>query len=424
MSLPADPAPPRTRAASPSGVIGIPQLTAYYLSNLIGAGIFVLPALAQEAAGSWTLLAWGLMALCSGPAAWVMGRICIDFPNANGILAFVGKTLSPRIEATLSRLIVLTMLIGTPITGLICARYAIAAFNLSPDVLYPLAAVIMWMNIGFNLMGLRNSARAQTLLVALAMSLLIALAVAAVGTAESVIPAATPFSAAGVMAAIGVCFFAFLGWENVATIAPEVRQPERTFPVALAMSVPLVSGIYLVVALGLLLATQAEGGLQGNLAVMDHLTARFGSPWLSRLTNLLTLVVVFLSANAWVLSAARLLASSVRDGHFPAFMANRNGHAGTHTMSVMALCYALVIATMYLFSGAERQIVPVISASFLLVYLITLWGAIRHYRHATPTWLAAWFALLMIGGFALSILTETLIVLGIFGLLWRRAQRT
>ena len=208
----------------------------------------------------------------------------------------------------------------------------------------------------------------------------------------------------------------------MATIAPEVRQPERTFPIALAISVPLVSGIYLVVALGLLLATQAEGGLQGNLAVMDHLTARFGSPWLSRLTNLLTLVVVFLSANAWVLSAARLLASSVRDGHFPGFMANRNGHAGAHTMSVMALCYALVIATMYLFSGAERQTVPVISASFLLVYLITLWGAIRHYRHAPPTWLASWFAFLMIGGFALSILTETLIVLGVFGLLWHCAR--
>lgn len=52
-----------------SGTIGVPQLTAYYVSNLVGAGIFVLPALAQQASGPWTLLAWGLMALCAVPTA-------------------------------------------------------------------------------------------------------------------------------------------------------------------------------------------------------------------------------------------------------------------------------------------------------------------------------------------------------------------
>ena len=46
--------------SSRAATIGVPQLTAYYVSNLIGAGIFVLPALAQQAAGPWTLLAWAI----------------------------------------------------------------------------------------------------------------------------------------------------------------------------------------------------------------------------------------------------------------------------------------------------------------------------------------------------------------------------
>lgn len=401
-------------------VIGVPQLTAYYLSNLIGAGIFVLPALAQEAAGSWTLVAWVLMALCSGPAAWAMSRVCIDFPNTNGVLAFIGQSFSPRAEAALSRLLVVTLMIGTPISGLISARYVIAALDLSPAWFFPMAMGFLLMNSAFNLMGLRSSARAQTLLVGAAMALLVLLAVAAVQSAGTVVPAATPFSATGLMAAIGICFFAFLGWENVATIAPDVKQPQRTFPLALAISVPLVSLIYLVVALGLVLVTESQGGLHGNLAVMDHLMARHQSPWLSLVANLLTVAVVFLSANAWVLSAGRLLAASVRDGHFPRFLANPNGHANLHTMSVLALCQALVLGAMYLFDGNEGSVVPIVSASFLLVYLMTLWGAVRHYRgpgQRLTRWMAL-IALVMSIGFSISIYQETLVVLAIFGLLY------
>lgn len=402
-------------------VIGIPQLTAYYLSNLIGAGIFVLPALAQEAAGSWTLVAWLLMAICSGPAAWVMGRICIDFPNRNGILAFVGHSVSKRAEAALSRLIVLTMIVGTPVAGLIIARYAIAAFNLPPGVLYPLGWFVMLLTLGFNLMKLRNSSRAQTVLVAIAMLVLIALAASSIGMADRMVPDESPFSATGLMAAIGICFYAFLGWENVATIAPDVKRPERTFPIALAISVPLVSLIYLVVALGLLLASQAHGGLQGNLAVLDHLMQRVNQPALGLFANLLAIVVVFLSANAWMLSAARLLASSVRDGHFPGWMADRYGFVNLRTMSRMALFHAIIFLLMYLFDGAEQTVVPLVSASFLLIYLITLAGAIRHYRHGPTRWLAV-AALLMIAAFALSIWRESLIVLSLFALFLLRSS--
>lgn len=417
-------APAAASPGSPDGhepVIGVPQLTAYYLSNLIGAGIFVLPALAQEAAGSWTLVAWLLMATCSGPAAWVMGRICIDFPNRNGILAFVGHAVSPRIEAALSRLIVLTMIVGTPVAGLIIARYAIAAFDLPPGVLYPLGWFVMLLTLGFNLMKLRNSSRAQTLLVAVAMLVLIALAAGSVGMAGSVLPDNSPFTATGLMAAIGICFYAFLGWENVATIAPDVKQPERTFPIALAISVPLVSLIYLVVALGLLLASQAHGGLQGNLAVLDHLMRRFDLPALSLTANLLAMVVVFLSANAWMLSAARLLASGVRDGHFPGWMGDRNGFVNARTMSRMALFHAVVFLFLHLFDGAEQTVVPLVSASFLLIYLITLLGAIRQYRHGPTRWLAV-AALLMIAAFALSVWRESLVVLSLFALFFLRSS--
>ena len=391
--------------------IGVPQLTAYYLSNLVGAGIFVIPALAQDAAGSWVLFAWILMVLGAVPTAWVMGRISIDFPDDNGILNFIGRVISPRLAAAVSQLIVLIMVVGNPIMGVISARYAMAAFGLEAKLLYPLAIAFMILSIAFNLMGLRNSARMQTVLVAGAMITLIVLAMMSVGSAETYVPEPSPLQLDGFLVAIGICFFAFLGWENVATIAPDVKSPERTFPLALIISVPLVGGIYLLVALALLLTTRANG-LGDNFAVMDHLVAAYHNPQLSFGVNILALAVVVLSTNAWVLSAARLLSSGTRDGHLPRFLSPGTGGTDFHTMSTLAVSYTLVIGLMSYFEGGEETIVPLVSAGFLVIYLATFAGAIRCYRK-TPTALFAVAALIMILLFAASVWINSLLVVAV-----------
>jgi len=395
--------------AESRAVIGVPQLTAYYLSNLIGAGIFVLPALSQQLAGSWTLLAWSLMVVCAGPTAWVMGRISIDFPNRNGILAFVDKVVSPQISRGLSLLIVTIMILGNPIMGVISARYAIAAFGLEDYWLYELAACFMLLSVAFNFLGFRNSANLQTALVAVAMFMLMLLAALSLNGVDAAKPIPTKFESTGFFAAIGICFFAYLGWENVATIAPDVKRPERTFSIALLISVPLIGLIYLMIALALLVTSQSSGGLEGNLAVLDHLISPFNSPQLSVFVNVLALVVVVLSTNAWVLSAGRLLSSGVRDGHLPAPLADEGGAVGRKTLLWLSIFYLCVILLMSSLNSAEELIVPLVSAGFMLVYLFTLLGASRHYRGGRTGYCAT-FALGMIVFFALSIWIETLLV--------------
>ncbi len=396
-----------TKPHGPS--IGLAQLTAYYLSNLVGAGIFVIPALAQDAAGPWVLLAWLLMVVGAIPTAWVMCRISMDYPDDNGILRFIGVTVSARLTGAISKLIVLIMVIGNPIMGVISARYAIAAFGLDASLLYVLAIGFMLVSVAFNMMGLRSSARVQTVLVAVAMTTLIVLASLSVGMADRFVPQSAPVPVNGIMMAMGICFFAFLGWENVATIAPDVKNPGRNFPLALIICVPLVGAIYLIVALALLLTTQ-ETGLQGNFAVMDHLVAVFANPTLSFGVNLLALAVVVLSTNAWVLSAARLLSSGVRDGHLPAVLSRGTGGIDPLTMGTLALAYSGVIGLMYLFQGGEESIVPFVSAGFLVIYLVAFWGAIKRYRHSMTWWFAV-FGIAMIGLFAVSTLVDTLLVL-------------
>lgn len=341
-----------------------------------------------------------------------MGRISIDYANDNGVLEFVRCEVSPRLAGALSLLVVLIMVVGNPVMGVISARYALVTFGLEEELLLPLAASFMFLSIGLNMMGLRNSARVQTVLVTVSMLLLIGLSCLSLGTAETLLPAAAPLPISGLFVAIGICFFTFLGWENVATIAPDVDRPERTFPLALAISVPLISAIYLLVALALLLVTQERGGLGGNFAVMDHLVAPFGSSLLNVAVNGLALIVVILSTNAWVLSASRLLSAAVRDGHLPRILANRDGTRMGRTGLTLALAYSTILALMYVFNQGEEVIVPLISAGFLAIYAVVLWGAVRRYAGTASGRLAV-AGLAMILFFILSVWLQSLVVLAL-----------
>lgn len=406
-------APPRTPT------IGVLQLTAYYASNLIGAGIFVLPALAQQAAGPWSLLAWSLMALCAVPTAWVMGSIAIDYANDNGVLDFVRQVISAPLATTLSQLIVLIMVVGNPVMGLISARYALVVFSVNDVLLFPFAAGFMLLSIAFNMLGLRNSARIQTILVTASIFLLVALALLSLKTSGMLSPKPTPINISGLFVAIGICFFAFLGWENVATIALDVKHPRRTFPLALAISIPLVSGVYLLVALALLLGTQDHGGLHGNFAVMDHLAAALGIPSVSLAANVLTLIVVILSTNVWVLSASRIISAAVRDGHLPRILANRNSARMMRTSLTLAVSYSTVLALMYSFGQDEKFIVPLISAGFLVIYACVLSGAVIRYKYTPTGWLAV-AGLMMIIIFIGSVWKQSLMVLALSSILYLR----
>jgi len=383
---------------------------AYYVSNVVGAGIFVIPALAQEASGNWALLAWFIMAIYAGPIAWVFSRISIDFPNSNGVLAFIGDIFSARLASVLSVLIVIMMVVGNPIMGLISSRYAMLAFGLSENWLYPMAAGFMVLSVLFNLLGLRNSSRVQTLLVVVTIAILGILACLSIGQSESYVVVFEPFHWAGFATALGICFYTFMGWENVATIAPDVHRPRRTFPIALLISVPLVGGLYILVAFALMLSTNSSQGINGNFAVLDHLTQHFQNAQMSFAFNLLALVVVVLSTNAWVLSAARLLAAGARDGVFPKFLVGIRNGPSTHTMVALTISYLLVIFGMFIFSQSEGLIVPLVSAGFILIYLVAFACAAKHYN-ATMTGRLSIFNLVLVAVFAVSVMREMLVIL-------------
>jgi amino acid efflux transporter len=360
-------------------ILGVKETVAYYISNLVGAGILVIPAIAYSIAGETVLLVWGLLILMSWPLAKTFANISIQSPHNSGILNYLHSNSPKRVGQFADDVTVFVMLVGNPILGFVAARYALSAFNLDYDIFfYPLAFFFMCLSVCFNLLGLRNSSQLQSVLTFITLAVLLTLAGLAVwwngNSVESHIDIQSNISEIDfltMLETLGICFFVFVGWENVAAIAPNVKDRKKTFNRAILISVPIVGICYLFIAFALSVSVTASE-IGTNFAVLDHLTSTFSESYFTTLVSLFSIFVVVVSCNAWVLAAGKVINGLSTEGRLPKFLSIGSEETPHIALVSLVLFYAMVVIGSYYYGNQEDLIIRYVSAGFILIYLTTL----------------------------------------------------
>jgi basic amino acid/polyamine antiporter, APA family len=162
----------------------------------------------------------------------------------------------------------------------------------------------------FNIWGLRESSWVNILFTSIEVAgLLLVIVVALMSDGRA--PAATTTVESSVMAAAALLFFVYLGFEEVANLAEEVRNPGRDLPIALFVSLAVTTGLYVAVSFAVLnLATPSE------LATSDApLAAAVQKAWPGA-ANVLSAIALFATANTvliTVIATSRVAFSMARD---------------------------------------------------------------------------------------------------------------
>lgn len=287
----------------------------------------MVPAIAYAKAGELVLLVWLVLILASWPLAKIFASISIEYPHNSGILNFLHIKAPKNISYFIDDITIFVMLVGNPILGFVAARYFISALHLDYEAFfYPLAFLFMVLSVTFNMLGLRNSSRFQTFLTFATLSVLLILAGFAFWSNYDKIGYTFDFSQVGqnldlttILQTFGICFFVFVGWENVAAIAPNVKDRDRTFSRAILIAVPIVGVCYMFIAFALAISIPAEA-VGTNFAVLDLLTGGSTSTFFPILVSLFSVVVVVVSCNAWVLAAGKVINGLSSEGRLPRFL--------------------------------------------------------------------------------------------------------
>lgn len=341
---------PQKASASPSLArsLSLVHATLYGLGVTIGAGIYVLIGAAAARAGMHAPLAFVIAAALMALSAASFAELACRYPVAAGEAAYAREAFgSNRIATTVGLLVIGIALVSAAAISIGSAGYLSVFVALPAPVL--VTAVVVAMG-GIAAWGVRQSvsfAGIMTLIEIGGLLLLIAAGVVSdapiITRLPEVIPTFNPAALAGLVGTILLAVFAFIGFEGLANVAEEVRQPNKTLPRAIFLTLAISTLLYVsVVWIALVSVGPSElARSQAPLAlVFERLTG--ASPHtMSAIAVIATLNGIIVQ----IIMASRVLYGLARLGDLPAPLAMVSGR--THTPLVataLATFIVLVLA--------------------------------------------------------------------------------
>src|SRR6478735_967893 len=231
----------RTSVAATGGSLTVAQGAALSVGAVLCTGVITLPALAAAVAGPASLLAWAALVLLSVPLASTFAALGARHPDGGGVSTYVRRAFGERAAGAVGWCFYFAIPVGAPPASMMAGGYVADVVGGGRTTTVVVAAALILGSGAMNLAGLRFSGRVQLALasvLALLMTATVAVALPHGSTASL-----TPFAPNGSAAVVLV--WGFAGWEAVASLAGDYRDPRRDVPRATGIAVAVVGVLYL-----------------------------------------------------------------------------------------------------------------------------------------------------------------------------------
>lgn len=226
--------------------LGLWSITLSGVGIVLGAGIYVLIGEAAGEAGNTTWLAFLLAAALAALTGLSFAELSAMMPEAGASASYAREAFGPRVGFVTGWLDVSVNVIGAAAVALGFGGYFADLFGWDARAI-ALAAVILCAVIGY--IGVRETvglAVAFALAEAAGLIFVIVVGVPHIGTVSLI---GGGHGLTGVLAAAALVFFAYEGFEEIASLAEEAQEPTKTIPRAIVLSVGVTSVLYVLVAL-------------------------------------------------------------------------------------------------------------------------------------------------------------------------------
>jgi amino acid transporter len=232
-----------------------------------------------------------------------------------------------------------------------------------------LIAVITWINVrGIQMVGKVATALELFIFVPVMTMIVIAFLHWHHNPFVPLIPPHQPtFKIFGVGLALGLWLYS--GYEQLSTVAEEVENPQRAYPRALAVVVPLsIAAYFLPTLAGLASAGHWE---QWHTGYFSDAAKIIGGPWLGTWMTLAAMVGNVALLNSTVLTTTRMPFAMAEDVYLPAALTRKHPRYGTPWLAIVtsAIIYALLawqslgqLISVYIWLRSATTVLTVLSA--------------------------------------------------------------
>lgn len=386
----ARPEPPALRRA-----VSLPWLVLYGLGTTVGAGIYALTGVVAARVGTLAPAAFVIASLLALFTALSFAELGARFPRAAGEAVYVREGIGWR-------WLVLGVGLAVALAGAISAATVTVAFVgylhelvAIPPALAVCGAVLLFGGVAA--VGVRTSVVAASLMTLVEVGGLVAVVAFGAGHLARLpaeiahfVPEGLPEWHAVALTTV-LCFYAFLGFEDMVNVAEEVKDVRRNLPRAILLTLAVTTALYAAVASVAVLAVPVEelGASQAPLVLVFSRSG--GSAGLLGAVAILALVN---GALIQVVKVSRVLYGLAREGALPSALGRVHARTRTPLLATGAVSVAVgVLALGFPLVGLAEATATITLATFALanlsLLLIKRRGAPPAAGFATPIWVPA-----------------------------------
>lgn len=328
----------------------LPLLTFYGLGTILGAGIYVLIGEVAGIAGMAAPLAFLLASLLAALSALSYAELSARFPVSAGEAVYVQQAFG---WPALSRLMGLLVVTTGVVSSATLARGFVGYFQLFLPVDSWLIICVLVLILGaLAIKGISESAwvAAASTIVELS-GLILILSVAGEHLVElparlpEMLPGTSGITVFGVVAGAFVAFYAYVGFEDIANVAEEVREPSRTLPRAIVISLVITTTLYMLVStVAVLTVNTAELAASKAPLALVYQQATGKEPLF---ISAIGLAAVINGALIQIIMASRVLYGMARRGWIPAVFGEVHATTRTPIKTTLLLCSVVLAAALW-----------------------------------------------------------------------------
>ena len=320
--------------------MGLFQLTMYGVGLTLGAGIYVLIGEAAGFAGNSMWMSFGLGSIVAIFAGLSYSELTVLFPRAAAEYTFVKNAFKSEfigfivgwLTAITSIIVAATVALGF---GGYFVQFLDVPITISAILLLGILSVVSF--IGIKQSAWMNTIFALVTITGLGIIIFLGFTFDIDGVVSQPIDYFdSPNGITGIILAFVLIFFAFIGFEDMANVAEEVKKPKKTLPRAIILSILITAIIYILVSLSSIRVLNWEELSQSAAPLADVATRGLGAE--GGIT--MTAIALFATASTVLITlvaGARILYGMSKAGSLPSFFGKIHFKTGTPWIAVIGI---------------------------------------------------------------------------------------
>lgn len=349
--------------------------------NMIGSGIFMLPAtLAQVSGPLATIIAWILTTAGSVLIAISFANLSTKYTATGGAYQYTKEAFGDFAGFLSAWLYWNGSWIGNAAIMVTLVSYSVGLFPVlnNPTIAIVVSSAVLWLFTILNIVGVKQAGKIQALTTVFKIVFFAVFIIAALLNFDKMnfMPLMPEGKGLGsVPLAATTTLWAFIGLESATATAGEIENPEKNVKKSTIYGLIISAAIYLLISISSMGAMSNADLAQSTAPMTDILTNILGKS-VGSIFKVSVIICLIGTMIGWLLSTARISYAAGEDGVFPKFFGKVSNKYGT---PVSSLVIGSLLVNILLVMNYQKSMVSAFTfmtilatLSFLPVYLLAI----------------------------------------------------